>query len=397
MPSPRVVACIMIASIAVAACAADAAPRPQFVNTRDVVVSFDARGLVRRVELWVSRDAGRSWQRVQAPRWDRSSLLYSAPGDGRYELYLRLIGPQPMPEPTSGAVPHQSLVVDTVPPIVQIRSATVTTDPPGVALDLIVIEEHLRSRAIRLLYRTAADKPWRDTGLRPAGSGPLHLPLPADATSRLDLRLIVTDAAGNRGMDQRLGLNVSTARIPPPASQPAADQGVTKPSRRPQPARTDPQTQARIDRLRKRAERQLALARYAEARRLLQQALALKPDDAGLLTALGMAWLRSGERDKAEELLKQALAQQPQPRALEGLALIAALRHDWPTARSRLEALLKLEPDSALLWLRLGDIEHRMGRRDAARDAWQRAESLAREDELRQRAGQRLRLLVSDR
>ena len=395
MPPSRLAACL--ASFAIAASAVEPPPRPHFVSSRDVVISFDARGDVQRVELWVSQDAGRSWRRAETTRWDRASLLYHAPADGRYELYLRLIGPQPMPAPTPGTVGHQSLVVDTVPPIVQIRSAAAVRDPPGIELDLIIIEEHLRPGAVRLLYRTASDNPWKDSGLHPSGSGTVRLPLPAEANERLDLRLIVTDAAGNRAFDDWRGLDVSAARAARPASQPAPAPPAAQASAPQKPAPPDPQIQARIDQLRERAGQQLALARYDQARRLLSQALELAPDDPGLLAALGTVWLRSGQRDKAEEILSQALAHGRPPEALEGLALIAALRHDWPTARQRLRELLELQPRSALVWLRLGDIEHRMGRKAAARDAWQRARTLAREKALKKRAEERLRLLAGVR
>ena len=166
-----------------------------------------------------------------------------------------------MPEPTPGTVGHQSLVVDTVPPIVQIRSAAAVRDPPGIELDLIIIEEHLRPGAVRLLYRTASDKPWQDSGLHPSGSGLVRLPLPADAKERLDLRLIVTDAAGNRAIDDWPGLDVSALRLPKPATQPAPAAPAAQVSSPQKPASQDPQTRARIDQLRQRAEQQLALAR----------------------------------------------------------------------------------------------------------------------------------------
>lgn len=370
-----------------------------FVNTQDVVISFDARGVVEGVELWVSRDAGRSWQRQDAPRWGRSSLLFSAPGEGRYDLYVRLIGPQPMPRPGRGTAPHRSLVIDTTPPIVQIRAVgpAPSGQPATLRIDCIVIEEHLRTGGIRLLYRTDATQPWRDTGLRPAAGGTLLWRPPQALGDHCDLRLIVTDAAGNRGSDLRTGVPIPHEQ---PGPQPAASQPARRPPQRPAPSQAGRDAEAdaadpRIERLRRRARERIEAARYEQALALLKRARSLDPDDPETLATLGTLWLRMGKRDQARPLFERALRQQPDStQALEGLALIAALQHDYPQARRHLLRLLEIKPDAAEMWLRLGDIEHRLGRRDAADRAWQRAAALAHESDIADRARRRLQLLA---
>ncbi len=371
-----------------------------FVNTQDVVISFDARGLVEGVELWVSRDGGRSWQRQDAPRWGRSSLLFSAPGEGRYDLYIRLIGPQPMPRPLRGTTPHRSLVIDTTAPIVQIRSVEPARSgqPALLRIDCIVIEEHLRPGGIRLLYRADATQPWRDTGLRPAAGGTLFWQLPPTLDDHCDLRLIVTDAAGNRSSDQRAGVPIHQPRPGPriPASQPDR-----RPSPKdPAPAHAQRAAKAgpddpRIERLLRRARERIEAARYEQALALLNRARSLAPDDPVALATLGTLWLRMGKREQARTLFEQVLKRQPDStQALEGLALIAALRHDYPQARRHLLRLLEIEPEAAETWLRLGDIEHRLGRRGAADRAWRRAAALAHGTDVADRARRRLQLLA---
>jgi Flp pilus assembly protein TadD len=69
------------------------------------------------------------------------------------------------------------------------------------------------------------------------------------------------------------------------------------------------------------------LGRYSEARQAYQEALAIRPNDPGVLTNLGMSHLISGEPAEAEEVLRQAasLPGAP-PQARLNLAVAVALQ-----------------------------------------------------------------------
>jgi Flp pilus assembly protein TadD len=69
------------------------------------------------------------------------------------------------------------------------------------------------------------------------------------------------------------------------------------------------------------------LGRFAEARRAYQEALAIRPDDAAVLTNLGVSHLLAGEPEDAEPILRQASAlPNAPPEARQNLAISIALQ-----------------------------------------------------------------------
>ncbi|MEJ0060024.1 MAG: tetratricopeptide repeat protein [Terricaulis sp.] len=69
------------------------------------------------------------------------------------------------------------------------------------------------------------------------------------------------------------------------------------------------------------------LGRFPEARRAYQEALTLRPDDAGVLTNLGVSHLLAGEPEDAEPILRQASALPgAPPEARQNLAIAIALQ-----------------------------------------------------------------------
>ena len=88
------------------------------------------------------------------------------------------------------------------------------------------------------------------------------------------------------------------------------------------------------------------LGRFTEARRAYQEALALHPDDPGLLTNLGMSHLLANEPDQAEPILRQAAAlPNAPPQARQNLAIAVALQGRFDEAE-QLERI-DLPPDVA--------------------------------------------------
>ncbi len=145
------------------------------------------------------------------------------------------------------------------------------------------------------------------------------------------------------------------------------------------------------ERLRKQAARFLAEGRHALAIARYEEALAAAPQEPGLMVELGGALFRARRYTDAGERFAEALRLHPDDGgALEGLALLAATQKRYPEAKERLEQLLKIDPQSARTWLRLGDVEHRLGRRDAALRAWESALRLDRDAETSANARKRI-------
>lgn len=69
------------------------------------------------------------------------------------------------------------------------------------------------------------------------------------------------------------------------------------------------------------------LGRFEEARRAYAEALALQPNDAGILTNMGVSHLLEGDPEEAEPILRQAVAQPNAPaQARQNLAIALALQ-----------------------------------------------------------------------
>jgi Flp pilus assembly protein TadD len=69
------------------------------------------------------------------------------------------------------------------------------------------------------------------------------------------------------------------------------------------------------------------LGRFNDARRAYQEALAIQPDEPGVLTNLGVSHLMSGEPEEAEPILRQAAAlPNAPPQARQNLAIALALQ-----------------------------------------------------------------------
>lgn len=408
---------IVLATAVPAATAAE--PATQYLAAREVVLELDAASdtPLTRAELWVSTDTGQTWTPVtQDAKADPRLLRFNAPRDGSYDLYAVLwneAGPSG-PLPTTGSPPTSRVIVDTTVPLLQIHRAAVVFDPTGtphVRFDATLVEEHLASSAVRVFYQDA-DQTWIDAGPARSFGDELRWTPPQPLEAPTNLRVVVTDLAGNRGSD-----DVTDFRIPasPPTRDPptlvagatilAAVQPVAPVRVDPvapvtlSPASASPPATAAgpnprvtdLDQLRDLAHRLMREGRFDLAAARFTDALALAPDDADLQVDLGSALYRMGRYDDACERFATANKATPTHLgALDGLALVAATQKRYPDARAHLQHLLELQPDAGLVWLRLGDIEHRLGNRDQALGAWARVLETDADSDLQSRAQRRL-------
>jgi hypothetical protein len=362
-------------------------PAPlRYVLSRQVVVEYRPAGVakVAEAELWVSADNGRSWQPAVAAHDGEHVLTYNAPGDGRYDFYVVLrndAGASAEP-PQPGAAPVLTAIVDTVPPLFQIHSAETEPGQDGrsiVVLQATLVEENLSGTGIRVFYRTT-DQSWLDGGTAQRVDSRLVWSPPETAGSPCDLHVVVTDLAGNQS-----SADVLDVLIPRPAGaqapatsqesrdglaspQPVAAAGSACPATTPKAA--DP---SELRRLRSLAAGFMSTGQYPLAAARLEDALALSPNEPDLMVDLGSALYRAGRYDDAEARFQSALGVLPDhASAIEGLALVAATQKRYAQARQYMQELQRLQPGCGLVWLRSGDIEHRLGNTAAALEAWER-------------------------
>lgn len=419
--------CTISAIFALQIAPASAAP-PQYVASRDVVLEYQPANVatVTGADVWVSADAGRTWQPADVVADGERTLRYAAPADGKYDFYIVLRNAAgvsgPTPEP--GAEPAVTVIVDTTPPLFQIHRASLESGDDGrpiVALKATLVEENRSDSAVRVFYRTPPND-WLD-------GGPAHLAndrivwIPPEAAGPvIDLRVIATDLAGNRTSSDARNIRLRSpttlsATQPvtsrPTTSAPSAGVSPVEPPKvaavaplvlEPQaptsaPAPLSPTETLDVQNLRTLAARFASEGRHSLAAARLEDALARSPQDPELLASLGDALYRTGRYDDAAARFKSALDALPDHvPAIEGLALVAATQRRYAQAREQMLHLQRLRPDSGTVWLRSGDIEHQLGNSTAAIAAWQRVLNAADTDqELREKARRRLEYFAPGR
>lgn len=402
---------------------------PHYLPSRQIVLAYRADATQDvRAELWVSRDHGRQWEEAYAISAGPGTLRYFAPLDGAYDLYLILrndagtSGPPPQP----GSEPTLRVIVDTVPPLLQLhehRAERLEDGTPLVHVRASLVEENLSPEGIRVFYRTD-DEDWIDGGVAVHADSELTWTPPVAPGTEIDLHVVVTDLAGNTSAAELPGVEIPAP--PPiekpddqaaPESQPAVTDTVTveplviapvvppasvaSASTNSAPASSGSQISEApptLSRLRELAGRFMSEGRYSLAVARLEDALEQDPQDAGLLVDLGSALYRLRRYEEARRRFETALNQVPRhTAALEGLALVAATEKRYPDARRHLQRLLKLNPLSSHGWLRYGDIEYRLGNTASALEAWEHVLTLPDADsEAGAKARRRLKYFAAE-
>lgn len=395
---------------------------PQYLSSNEIILSYRAHesGPVDRVEVWVTRDGRREWQPVQTTPAGPHAVRFRATKDGSYGFYLVLhneAGSSAAP-PTPSVPPHRTVVVDTRPPTFQIHGTLERpgrSDAPVRLFAVSLIEENLGPTGVRVFYRKAANAPWKDGGAAIHADDQLHWTVPETFAGAEEIKIVVTDLAGNRAFDTihdvKINASLSGAheqqaesnQMPSPAAAtlvgPVA--GVDPPTVAPvlptvvrpvslgdltetptvSPQQTEDRREDSIAQLRRLARRHINVGEWSLATARFEDALTQAPDDADLLVDLGSALYRLGRYREAAERFESAREVLPDHHgAVEGLALVAATQKRYPQAREHLLLLLRLAPDSGKNQLRFGDIEHKLGNLDQALEAWRKAIKLSGDD-----------------
>jgi tetratricopeptide (TPR) repeat protein len=377
---------------------------PRYVNSRDILLSYQSvnKMPVAAVHLWVCAESDSRWTPAETASAGLNAVGYRAPQDGVYRFYMVLenAGGVSAPPPTEESAAQLEIVVDTKPPTLQIHRVMrpgAAADRPELRLFVTLVDENLGEAGTRIFYRANAQGGWVDAGLVKCELGSIEWALPAELPEMIDIRLIATDLAGNRAVDDILEVPVPRGTVPSevvvaqadardaivvPLVEPVAVAPL-KPVTLAENGEADVRNEAPADDLRKRREAEdlhrqasafLAEGRYALAGARLQSALELDPDKPDMLVDLGSSYYRGDKFDLADAQYRRAAEIEPDnPQALEGLALVAATQKRYPDAREHLQHLLKLRPDAAEHWLHFGDVEHMLGDRTAARQAWDKA------------------------
>jgi hypothetical protein len=181
---------------------------PLYVNNPRFELKYGIDNVGRHgpalVEMYVSRDGGRSWMPMPEDADRQSPYPLDLGSEGTFGLWLVVqsasgLGDRP---PQPGDKPLQWVVVDTTPPALQL-------DPPlvgrGPALGKVKItwqaaDPHMAERPVLLSYRNA-DEPgaeWIPIGDRIDNTGRFVWDVPENTPPRLHLRIDIVDRLLNR-------------------------------------------------------------------------------------------------------------------------------------------------------------------------------------------------------
>ena len=156
------------------------------------------------VELWITKDGGRTWIR-RADDPDRvSPVEVDLGGEGTYGLYLVArsasgLGDQP---PAPGDPPQSWIEVDATAPVVQLQPPQIGTgvNSGKVAIAWRASDLHIAPKAVSIAWRP--DQPgaeWQTIADAQDNTGQYIWSVPATAPERFHLKVEATDSVGHRG------------------------------------------------------------------------------------------------------------------------------------------------------------------------------------------------------
>ena len=191
----------------------DVGPPPgtpiRWINTRVFQLTYDTRAMSGAanvsVELWGTRDGGRSWQSFGKDARGQSPMLVTVPGDGIYGFRMviqngpGMAGRPPLP----GEVPGIWIGIDLTRPVGRITAVHQGVGPEGGKLFIdweASDNRELAARPISLSFSERLGGPWTPMAGNLENTGHYAWQLTGSLPQRIYLRLEIHDAAGNMGI-----------------------------------------------------------------------------------------------------------------------------------------------------------------------------------------------------
>ena len=200
--------------------------RPRMVNYRLFELEYEIESVgpsgIGRVELWGTRDGGRTWRSFALDNDNRSPLLVSVAGEGVYGFRVTVtngvgLGGKP---PAPGDPPDVVVGVDLSRPTARIISARqgVDDETGNLIISWQADDRMLADRPVSLFFSESRAGPWLPVAKGLENTGRHAWPIDERTPARFYLRLEVRDAAGNVGvheMDEPIEIDRSrpTVRI----------------------------------------------------------------------------------------------------------------------------------------------------------------------------------------
>lgn len=183
-----------------------AAVRPRMVNSASFELEYEIESVgpsgVGRVELWGTRDGGRTWSDYAVDTDHTSPMSVTVGGEGIYGFRILVqsgsgFGGRP---PAEGDLPDIWIGVDLTRPTCRITGTEVSPDASELLVRWEATDDVLDPRGVTLLFSESRNGPWTPIASGLENTGSYAWRLDGRVPERIVLRLEVRDEAGNAGV-----------------------------------------------------------------------------------------------------------------------------------------------------------------------------------------------------
>ncbi len=177
----------------------------RYMNSHQFEIDYQVAGVgpsgVSVVELFVTQDNGQQWWRYGVDADLKSPMTVQVPEDGRYGFHFRIhsgVGnAEPPPQP--GQKPQIDLIVDSSKPHIQLLNSF---QGRGERIDTVTVQwqyadNYPAENPISIFYSGSRLGPWQQAEGALKNVGTHSFRIPRNAPTKLYLKIVARDAAGN--------------------------------------------------------------------------------------------------------------------------------------------------------------------------------------------------------
>jgi hypothetical protein len=180
-------------------------PKRQFVNSTKAFLDYRIENAgqsgVGKVEVWITHDRAKSWQKVSEGTQSKSPVEIQFPGDGLFGVTLVASNGRGVAgaSPAAGDAPDWWIEVDTTKPSAQITKIYSATEngKSVVHIHWTVQDKNPGDTPVDLFYAATPQGPWLPIAKGLKAEGQHRWAPPTEIGAQAHLRLIARDAAGN--------------------------------------------------------------------------------------------------------------------------------------------------------------------------------------------------------
>jgi hypothetical protein len=180
-------------------------PKRQFVNSTKAFLDYQIENVgqsgVGKVEVWITRDRAKSWQKISEETQSKSPVEIQFPGDGLFGVTLVASNGRgvAVASPAAGDAPDWWIEVDTTKPSAQITKIYSATEngKSVVHIHWTVQDKNPSDAPVDLFYAATPQGPWLPVAKGLKAEGEHRWVPPTEIGAQAHLRLEARDAAGN--------------------------------------------------------------------------------------------------------------------------------------------------------------------------------------------------------